>query len=337
MTEPQQRISATITADPGPSRLPEPQALIFGRILWHRRYLVALGALLPALLVGVVLHLLPTAYSTTFVYERPLSESEYNVLLHRFYGLENLGKIVAHLRDRGVDDQAARLEQAGTRKALERLIRFEPFPAYPTPLRTSDPEILEGINSIKAQLLYVELTGAERDAMPAIADVITANIEDALPIYDLRDDLRESSRTLRQRIAEIEENVNHSEQMHRYSLKVLASTDRLREEIDRHLPADYTMPQFLDFLEKQLTACEDEELAEHLRSWLRKTQNVMLASKPAVESPAVYTVSKHVLERSVLAFIVALMITTFMAVTLEEGKGRRDPSRSPSAAPGSGG
>ena len=242
MTEPRQHISATATTEPGPSGPPEPLALVFGRILWHGRCFVLLGALLPALLVAVVLYLLPTAYRTTLVYERPLGESEYRVLSQRFYSGENLDRIIASLREQGIDSYAARLEQAETKKALERLIRVEPFPAYPTRLRISDPEILERIDDIKAQLLYVELTNDSKDVMPAIAEIIAANLE-----------------------------------------------------------------------------------------------NVMLLSRPAAENPAVYRVPKHVLERSILAFIVALMIATFLAVTLEQGRGRGAPSPSPPAVSGLGG
>ena len=240
MTEPRKHISATATTEPGPSGPPEPLTLVFGRILWHGRYFVLLGALLPALLVALVLYLLPTAYRTTLVYERPIGESEYRVLSQRFYSGENLDRIIASLREQGIDSYAARLEQAETKKALEKLLRVEPFPAYPTRLRISDPEILARIDDIKAQLLYVELTNDSRDVMPAIAEAIAANLE-----------------------------------------------------------------------------------------------NVMLLSRPAAENPAVYRVPKHVLERSILAFIVALMITTFLAVALEQGKGRRVRTPPPATASGS--
>ena len=44
-------------------------------------------------LVALLLFLWPRKYTATFVYEHPVKESEYNVLVRRFYSLENLAKI----------------------------------------------------------------------------------------------------------------------------------------------------------------------------------------------------------------------------------------------------
>ncbi len=377
--------------------------MTFSRILWRRRCLLALGSLLPAILVGMALRFIPTEYTTTVVYERPLSESEYNVLLRRFYSSENLGKIIARLRDSGIDDHATRLDATSTEQALQRLIRFEVFPAYPTRLQTTDPETSERISSFKAQLLYVQITGQSKDDMPAVSDIITGNIENVLPIYDVRNDLKETIRTVKQLAAEIEDNrftlaidlqkeqarleklsglvtppseategslvlqftdvaetreflplpyqkravqskiidlqesLSHAEEIHGYDVKVLTLSGRLLEEIEKHLLTDYTVHQFLDFLDEQLAACEEEELVNYLRSYIRKTQNLTLVSTRAGEKPVVYPVSKRVLKRSVLAFIVFFMMTTFVAVALEHGNGRHGRSYPRSGAPGSGG
>jgi len=184
---------------------PEPPFLRFAGILWRRRWLIVLGSLLPALAVALALYFWPVSYTTTFVYERPLTESEYNVLLRRFYSSENLGKIVTRLRENGNHAYATRLEQVKTEQALQKLIQFRVSPAYPTRLQTTDPNTSEQISQLKAKLCYIDITGGSENDMPAVSEVITANFENVLPIYDIRNDLQKSIQEIKKSAAEIED------------------------------------------------------------------------------------------------------------------------------------
>jgi len=367
----------------------EPALLRFGRILWHHRFLIAPGSLLPAIVVAAVIHLSSVEYTTTFVYERPVTESEYNVLLRRFYSSENLGKIVARLRKSGIVDYAARLEGAETEQALQKLIRFRVSPVYPTRLQTTDPNTSERIGLFKAKLCYIDITGGSKGDMSAVSDVVTANFEDVLPIYDIRNDLKESMQEFKKLAAEIEDNrftltvdlqkektrleklsslagapagadqgnlvlqfaevaesreflplnyqkravqskiidlqetLSSDEEMYSYYLKVLELNGQLLGEITKNLLTYYTVPQFLDFLEERLAACQEVELADYMKSYIRKTQNLTLVNTRAGEKPVVYPVSKRLLKRSVLTFVVLCMMMTFIAVALEYGQEQR--------------
>jgi len=318
MTESQQRISATSTSAPDESRPRKPQTLVLGRILRRRRCLVALGALLPAVLVGVALRLLPTVYTATLIYERPLTASEYRVFRSRFYSAENLGRIIARLRDSGIAEYAVRLERAGTEEALESLIRMRVFPAFPTPLQTLDQEMAELISNFQTQLLYVEMTGPSKEELAKVSDIITADIEDVLPLYDVRDDLKESVRTVRTHIAEILDHRSAPTADLQREQARLALANQLLEEVQGHLSADYTVQQYLRFLDEQLAGCESEEVASYLRTYIRQTQNLAHVGSRTTEKPLVLAVSKHVAMCSVLAFVVSLMVATFVAVALEQ-------------------
>jgi hypothetical protein len=149
---------------------------------------------------------LPVSYTTTFVYERPLNENEYHALLRRFYSSENLDKIVAQLKSNGATGYATRLEKAETEEALQKLIRFGVTPAYPTRLQTTDPNTSEQIGLFKARLFHIEITGRKKNQMGKVGDVITANVENVLPIYDVRNQLRQSMQQLKERAVEIEGN-----------------------------------------------------------------------------------------------------------------------------------
>ena len=398
MNESKQSVSGTVTDDgnrdkPKAPARPEPVALHFVRILWHHRLLVVLGSLLPTILVATAIRLWPVDYTTIFVYERPLAENEYHVLLRRFYSSENLAKIVARLRDHDATDYAARLEEAETEQALQKLIRFRVSPAYPTRLQTTDPNTSERIGLFQAQLFYIDITGRSKSDMAAVSDVVTTNIESVLPIYDIRNDLKESIQEFKKLAVEIEDNrfgltvdlgnektrleklsslagttsetpednlvlqftdVNETreflplpyqkravqakiidlqetlasdEEMCGYYLKVLDLNARLLSEIEQSLLTDYTIQQFLDSLTAQLATCEETELADYLRSFIHKTQNLTLINTRAGEKPVVYPVSKRLLSRSVLAFLVLLMITAFAAVALEYGHERHGCGR----------
>jgi len=211
MTEPQQIAPTEDTASTRPDigAAPPPQdpaGLRHVRLLWKHRFLILVGSLLPAALLACVVQAWPRRYTTTFVYERPLMESEYNVLLRRFYSSENLDKIAGRLREEGANGYATKLEGTETEQALEKLIRFRVSPAYPTRLQTTDPTTSEDISKFKAQLLSIEIAGDSDDNMRAVSEVITANFENVLPIYDIRNDLIESIQEFEELAAKIADN-----------------------------------------------------------------------------------------------------------------------------------
>jgi hypothetical protein len=181
----------------------------FGRflhLLWRRRLLIAAGSLLPALLAAMLLFLWPRKYTATFVYEHLVRESEYNVLVRRFYSLENLDKIVGQLREKGLPACAQGLLDCRSEGSLEKLIRLTASPAYPKRLQTTDPATSEKISAFQASLLSIQITGRSRQEVETIAAVVTGNFERVLPLYVIRNDLKETMRRLEAMAADIENN-----------------------------------------------------------------------------------------------------------------------------------
>lgn len=376
----------------------EPAVVHLARVLWRRRSLIVVGSVCPAVLVALALLLGPRKYTATFVYERPLTESQYNVLLRRFHSSENLDKIRSRLKENELTHYAQRLARAQTEASLAKLIRFAVSPAYPRRLQTTDPATSEKISAFQAQLLSIEITGRSRQNMPDIAAVITGNVENVLPVYQVRNDLKESIQRYRTRAAEIEDNrftlsldiqketsrlekleglggsapdspgqnvvlqftdVQNSqevlplpyqiravqakiielqetqannEEKYKYFTQVLDTESKLLAKIEEGILTHYTVQQYLGFLGEQLLACQDEALSDFLKSYIRKTENLILTNTRAGENPVVYPVSRHIVKRSGLTLVVLLMITTFLAVSLEargHARGRPGPPRPP--------
>jgi len=367
----------------------EPAVLCYLRLLWERRWLILGGSLLPALLIVLVLSLLPRKYTATFVYERPLAESEYSVLQRRFYSQENLDKIIGHLQEQGLSNYVQQLEQAQTQQSFEQLIRFEVSPMYPRRLQTTDPCTSEKISAFKARLLSVKVFGESEDEVANVSAVVTGNIESVLPIYDIRNHLKESMQKLRSDAAEIEDNrfklsidlqkerakleklkvieggpigtgpagivlefndveksrdylplpyqvgamqskiidlqetLSSNTEKYNFYLQVLDLDNRLLAKIEGSLLTYYTAQQFLGFLGEQLLACKDDSVSDHLKSYIRKTENLVLVNTRAGEKPVVFRVSKGVVKNGVLTFLLFLMVATFAAVLLEHLRERR--------------
>jgi hypothetical protein len=190
----------------GPSLHPEPASMQFLHLLWRRRMLIAAGSLIPALLTIMLLSLWPRKYTATFVYEHPVRESEYNVLVRRFYSLENLGKIAGQLREKGLASCAQELLDCQSEGSLEKRVRLTASPAYPKRLQTTDPATSEKISAFQAQLLSIQIAGRSRQEVEKIAAVVTGNFEHVLPMYVIRNDLKELIRRFEAMAADIEDN-----------------------------------------------------------------------------------------------------------------------------------
>jgi len=421
MAEPQQTAASPVEPrDNRPERFSyrEPGSLRYLRLLWDRRWLILGGAILPALLVGVILSLCPRRYVATFVYERPLAEREYNVLQQRFYSQENLDKIAVRLREQGLTAYVQKLEQVRAQQSFERLIRFEVAPMYPRRLQTTDPCTSEKISAFKAKLLSIKVVGDSEEEVAGVSAVVTSNFESILPLYDVRNHLRESLQKLRDdaakiegdrftlsldvqkekakleklqalqnspgeaasgnftlqfnvettpplfpvvrvatpkgadlqellgggadkkdvygflplsyqiraaqvKIIDVQETLASDTEKYNFYLQVLDLDNRLLAKLEGSLLTYYTAQQYLGFLGEQLLACKDQAVADHLKSYVRKTENLVQVNTRAGEKPVVYPMSKGVVKNSALTFIVFLMVAMFAAVLLEHGRARR--------------
>ena len=394
-------LAASPEGDSGrpPESRRETPLLQFLRVLWRRKLLIVVGSVVPALVVVGILLLYPRKYTATFVYEHPVRESEYNVLVRRFHSLENLAKIADQLRTRGLASCAQKLLDCRTESSLEKMIRLTPSPAYPRRLQTTDPATSEKIGAVQAQLVSIRITGRSRKDVETIAAVVTDNFEHVLPMYAIRNDLKDLVRRFKVTAADIEDNrfnldmelqreqarleklkalegpgnapgqgateqdklvlqfsdvkgtreflplsyqvravqskiidlqetIRGNEDKYTYCVRVLELTGKLLNQVEQSILTRYTTQQFLSFVGEQLPTCKDKAQTDYLKSYMRRTENLVLVTTRAGESPVIYPVPKHVVGIGAVALIASLMVTIFAAVVLESrqglaGQGRR--------------
>jgi len=367
----------------------EPAVLRCLCLLWEHKVLIAAVSMIPAAIVALVLLLWPRKYTTTFVYERPLAESQYTVLQRRFYSQENLDKIADLLREQGLADYAGRLDTARLRQSFDRLIRFDVSPMYPRRLQTTDPATSAQISAFEAKLLFVQVVGDSESQVRKAAAIVMGNIENVLPIYDIRKDLKESIQRFRLLAAEIEdtrftltldlqeeqakleklaavgaaeeasqsgivlqfndieksreflplsyqvravqsgifgmqETLAADAKKYEFYLQALDLNGRLLSRIEESILTDYTAGQFICSLHEQLQSCEEGALSDYLKSYIRKTENLVLVNTRAGEKPVVYPMRKGVVKNTGLAFVVSLMAAVFGAFLSEYRRRQRD-------------
>ena len=132
-------------------------------------------------------------------------------------------------------------------------------------------------------------------------------------------------RAIQSKIIDLQETLASDTEKYAFYLQVLALDDRLLSRIEESLLTYYTVPQFLAFLGEQLQECKEQALSDHLKSYIRKTENLVLVNTRAGEKPVVHPMSQEVAKNSVLAFVLFLMVAMFAAVLSEYRHQRHDP------------
>jgi len=368
-----------------------PAILRYLHLLWMNRFMIAALSVTPAVAVALLLSLWPPRYNATFVYERQLSESQHTVLLQRFYSQENLDKIIRRLREQGLADYAGKLDKARVRQSFNSLIRFEVSPMYPKRLQTTDPTTSAQISAFQARLLSVKVIGDSDQQVLKAGAIVTDNVESVLPVYDIRNELKESIQryqtlaaevednrftltvdlqmeqaklqklkgvdgaaqtsqngivlqftdvknsseflplsnqilAVQSRIIDLQETLSSNTEKYAFYLKVLDLNNRLLKQIEGNLLTDYTVQQFMTFLGEQLLACKEDTVADYLKSYIRKTENLVQVSTRAGEKPVVYPISRGAARNGILAFVLFFMIAAFTAVLSEYHRQRRGPA-----------
>ena len=108
---------------------------------------------------------------------------------------------------------------------------------------------------------------------------------------------------------------------------MLDLANKLLNQVEQSILTPYTVQQFLGFVSEQLLACKDKAQADFLKSYMRRTENLVLVSTRAGESPVIYPVPKHLVGMSVLVLIAAMMVMVFAAVVLECPRGQLSRDR----------
>ena len=199
------------------------------RVLWKRKCFILLGSIIPTLLVGLIIFLLPRHYTITYTYDVEdqfkdqfkdqfarrsavditnwnLSQKNYNVLLSRFYSKENLSKIATRLQQAGFGQYTESISRARGLKGLENLVKLEVLPSYIDldEVDQTDPAKLEQIRPLEAQLLNVTITGTTLKDLSKTSLAIRDNLENIIPVYLIAEQLSVGMRELRANMADIE-------------------------------------------------------------------------------------------------------------------------------------
>jgi hypothetical protein len=192
-------------------------------VLWKRKWFIFLVTVLPALIVGITLLLLPRNYKETYVYDVKaanvynveaandlggwdLDEKNYEMLLSRFYSEENLDKLIDKSQKNGLEKYVKQIGNSSEQSG--KFIEFEAVPPFLdlSKLNVTDPEQLNKIRSMKALLLKVTITSKSKEDIHKISSVIRDNIENVLPLYITREQLSAYVKEYNNNLADIERN-----------------------------------------------------------------------------------------------------------------------------------
>jgi len=212
------------------------------RVLWKRKYLIVLGSVLPALVVGLILFFSSRNYTITYVYDVKdqgfydvKDQGIYDVedqCIYRFYDAENMDRIVTKLEANGLNKYAKLISTAGTREDLRQLVSFEVLPPYMGLFRVkveaADPDKLERIRQLKAQLLKVTMVAGPKKDIREISLVIRDNIENVIPVYSAEEGIINTLRGYKAEMASIEKNRFDLELVLRTNKAVLAKLKNIK-------------------------------------------------------------------------------------------------------------
>jgi hypothetical protein len=184
------------------------------RVLWKSKSLILLGSVLPALLVGIILLSWPRKYRLTYVYSNlNLNDKDYEVFLNRFYGVENIDKLVTKLEENGLNKYAKQIKKVRGREDLKGFIDFQTLQPYEDLIKSknvaitvTDPAKLGEIMQLKAQLLNMTIIARPKENIPIIASVVRDNLENLIPVYLIEEELNTAATEWRTKMAGIEEN-----------------------------------------------------------------------------------------------------------------------------------
>ena len=177
-------------------------------VLWKHKWLILICSVLPALIVGTCIYFFPRKYEVTYVYDANiwnLSYKKYNVLLSKFYGKDNLNKIIIELQKNKLDKFAQKIKDFDTedQKKFATLEVVPPFPDFAN-LSEKDPGQLAGFKGIIGSFLKITIASESRENLSKIGIVIKNNIERTMPIYLIERDLTREINGYRSKIADIE-------------------------------------------------------------------------------------------------------------------------------------
>ncbi|HDS85259.1 MAG TPA: hypothetical protein ENN97_08720, partial [Phycisphaerales bacterium] len=240
-------------------------------ILLKHKTLIVLGSLIPTLVAGFVLFVMPRRHSLSYTYSMAMSETDLKSLEDKFYSAENIQRLVEDLRGQGIADYAQALSSANTVADIRKLVRFEIAPAlFETQVRNFS-EAREKLDT-RGTLLLMHVAYNSTDNLQNIAEILRHNFEQVIPLYLEKNQLIKTISRFKDEMAGIEENrfvLNLQLQRKKSTLEKLktsipADTEYLSGNIVLQLDitnsgSDYLpLPYQLQAIQTQLVNLEEE-------------------------------------------------------------------------------
>lgn len=277
------------------------------RVIWKRRWFIFIASVLPALVVGLAIFLLPRDYTISYAYNATLDEKDFKTLGNKFYSDENLEKLIGHLQQKGFERHAQKIAETKTSENLEEFVFFEISPSYfeaMGPSETKNVEALQKIEQMKGNLLVMRIGAKSEEHIREIALVCRENFEQIIPLYSVREDLNSTIMSFKEEMAGIEETrytSNLQLEREKSTLEKLRTSgseglDKLPSEItlqfsnvgedSAFLPLAYQVQaaetQIID-LEEQIRA--DKEKYDYYTELLKLNGKLLSDAKKATLSP----------------------------------------------------
>jgi hypothetical protein len=283
----------------------------FGIILKHK-YFICSCSVLPALLFGIILFILPNNCKVTYAYDLGQNKEAHGIssgnidnsdkttvesrkdeipakdriiLIESFFDSGNINKLAAKLRESGFDKYAREL---------------------------SDTKIQTGISGT---LLAMTVHGTSRQDLRKISSIVKDNFEINLLMYAAKQELSDNISLLKTRIAETEEN--------KYGTKVELEK-KLLKDIENGT-FDNTQ-EFHSFLIDLRENYRNTEFENYLNSYINKMENAISAYTALIENPKIDIASKYILKKSTIVFVLLLIMTMFLAFLLEVAQKSQRPA-----------
>ena len=119
------------------------------------------------------------------------------------------------------------------------------------------------------------------------------------------------------KVIQLEETAADNKNRHKYYEDLLSLNEKLLAQVKSQSSAAYTIQQFQSFLVELAKDVEQQELKDYLNSYVKGVENRIAVSVPIIKDPRVYAVAKGTVKKTLMVFVVLLMLTAFVAFLLE--------------------
>ena len=170
--------------------------------------------------------------------------------------------------------------------------------------------VLNKSKSILVKLKNVRIESVDRGASGIVLQFDVGGRSEYLPIeYQIQ--------TAESKIIQLEEGIKDNEKKYEYYEDLLSLNEKLLAQIRSRSSSAYTIRQFQSFLIESTKDVEQQELKDYLNSYVKGVENRIAVSAPITEEPRIYAVSRGTVKKTIIVFVVLLMLTTLAAFLLE--------------------